>query len=200
MTIVIAIKDTKKKQIILGSDKRATRGGEVYTCSDKIITLPIKIINGYEEEVGIKPLYICISGHMFLSSFLKYGFKPPKISEQQNFMEYLYEDFLPLLKELLHDDNLIEVDNNVSNTESGFIFVFDGEICFVDYRLSVTVLDNDFFVEGSGREIALGSIYTNLNYHKDMDYKDIVEQAIKTCGKCNCYCDDKVNLKVISYD
>ena len=58
MTIVIVLKDTKNKKIILGTDKQATWGQLIFNTNDKIIELPIEITDGYNETIHTETLYI----------------------------------------------------------------------------------------------------------------------------------------------
>lgn len=199
MTIVIALNDKQNKRIILGTDKQATWGQLIFNTNDKIIELPIDITDGYGNVFETETLYIGFCGLLYLSSFLKYGFEPPVMNEKQKFIEYLYNNFLPELKGLLYDDNLVEVNNNVTDIESGLILIFKDKVYNVSSRFGVNVLEEEYIVEGSGRQVALGSLCTNLTYNPNLDYKKMVEQAIKVCGVNTIYCDDQVNIKIIKY-
>lgn len=199
MTIIIALKDKKNKEVILGADKQATCGQMKYQSKDKLIEIPIDIIDGYGKKIDTEILHIALTGHMFLSSFLMHGFDIPPLDEKQNFMDYLYQDFLPTLKQILQEDNLIMIDNNISDMESAFIFVFKGEIYNVNYKFGVDVLEQDYLILGSGMQVATGSLYTNLKYHTDISYKEIVKQAIETCGENTIYCDSNSIIKTIKY-
>lgn len=199
MTIAIALKDLKNNQIILGVDKQATCGQIIHKTKDKLIELSIDVIDGYGETVDTEILHIALSGNLYLGSFLSHGFIIPPLDEQQNFMDYLYHDFLPSLKQILQEDNLIAIDNNVSDMESSFIMVFKDQIYNVNYRFGIDVLEQDYIVIGSGTQMAIGSLYTNLNYHTDISYKEIVKQAIETCGENTIYCDSNPVIKTIKY-
>lgn len=200
MTIIIGLKDTKNKKIILGADTQCTRGQEEIHGVNKIIEIPIDIVDGYGETIKTEILYIASCGWSFLESFLEYGFEPPTMNEQQKFIEYLYNNFLPDLRAILQEDNLIKIDNNVSDSSSAFIFVFQDTLYSISRRFAVDyITDKEYIINGSGSEIALGSIYTNLTFHKDMDYKDIVEQAIISSGENTIYCDATPNIKIIKY-
>lgn len=199
MTIAIALKDLKNNQIILGVDKQATCGQIIHKTKDKLIELPIDVIDGYGETVDTEILHIALSGNLYLGSFLSHGFIIPPLDEQQNFMDYLYQDFLPSLKQILQEDNLIAIDNNISDMESSFIMVFKDQIYNVNYRFGIDVLEQDYIVIGSGTQMAIGSLYTNLNYHTDISYKEIVKQAIETCGENTIYCDSNPVIKTIKY-
>ena len=200
MTIIIALKDKKNKRIILGADAQTTRGQEIGLPVNKLIEIPIDVVDGYGELIFTEILHIAVCGWAFLNSFLQYGFEPPLMNEQQSFIEYLYNNFLPDLKNILQEDNLIKLDSNVSDSDSAFIFVFQDKLYSINDKFAIDyMVDDDYLVNGSGREIAIGSLYTNLNFNKDLDYKDIVEQAIISSGANSIYCDTNVNVKIIEY-
>lgn len=200
MTVIISLKDKKNKRIILGADTRTTRGHEIGRPVNKIISIPIEIVDGYGETKHIKELHIAICGYAFYNTFFEYGFIPPLMSEQQSFIEYLYNSLLPELRNLLHEENLVMIDNNVSDSECTFIFVFQDMMYQINSHFSVDyAIDDGFLVNGSGQEVALGSLYTNLHFHKNMNYEDIVEQAIVSSGANTVYCNKEVNIKVIPY-
>lgn len=199
LTIAIALKDIKNNQIIIGTDKQATCGQVIYKTNDKLIEVPIDIIDGYGETIDTKTFHIALSGNLYLGSFLSHGFVVPPLDENQKFMDYLYQDFLPSLRQILQEDNLIAIDNNISDMESSFIIVFDDEIYNVNYRLGIDIIEQEYLVIGSGTQMAIGSLYTNLNYHNDISYKEIVKQAIETCGENTIYCDSNPVIKIIKY-
>jgi len=199
MTIIIALKDKKNKNIILGTDTQATGGQIIYTVENKTITLPLTITDGYNETIKETEIHILFTGYTYLRTFIEYGFTTPAMNEQQNFIEYLYQDFLPILKETLQEDNLVEINNNVTDIEGGFIIIYQDQIYNINSRLSVDQPNEDYSINGSGSEVALGSLYTNLKYHPDLDYKEIVKQAIETCGDNTLYCNNTVKIKTIPY-
>lgn len=200
MTIIVALKDKENKRIILGSDKQATTGQMKFKTENKIIEKEIEITDGYGEIITTKKMHIALCGFLYLTEFLVHSFIPPSMSEKQDTMDYLYNDFFPELRGLLLEDNLIELDSNVTNTEAWLILVFEGEFYSVSPRFAVNShTHQEFIVDGSGEQVATGSLYTNLNYHKDTDKIEMVKQAIKSCGANTIYCDTDTNIKIIKY-
>ena len=67
MTIAIALKDRENKRIILGTDTQATYGQIILQTNDKIIELPIQIVDGYHEPIATETLHIAITGDLYLA-------------------------------------------------------------------------------------------------------------------------------------
>lgn len=196
MTIIIALKDKFNDRVILASDRQSTTGQIKTSNVDKIVTITVDVNDGYNNTVRKDKIYIGISGYVFLINYLRYTFKAPPISEKQDFVDYLYNDFLNQLRTELTDKNLLGKREDVFQSESGMIIVHNGEIYDVYSRFSVSLVD-EYAVTGSGWQLAIGSLYTNLHFHKKMDREDMVRQAIISCGVNTIYCDNNVNLKII---
>lgn len=199
MTIIIALKDEENKRIILGADKQSSCGQIIYKSSGKIISVPIQIEDEYGKKLRKTEINMGLCGYAFLKSFFQHGFDIPNKEKNENFIEYLYKKFFPQFREALNNNQLVRVKDGMLNTESGMIFVFEGEIYLIGSNLCVDILNNEFYVDGSGWEVATGSLYTNLNFHKEMDKKEIVEQAIISAGENTIYCDTDVQIKEINY-
>ena len=199
MTIIVAVKDKENKRIILGTDSLANNNGIKCKAGSKILKLNIPICDGYGEIIDEKPLYIGLSGYGYLKHYLQYAFDVPLLDSQQDFLDYLYNDFLAVLRECLIANNLVELENSKLHSYAGLIFIFDGKFYNINSSLSVDIIEDDFMVEGSGWEVATGSIYTNLNYHKNTSIEEVVKQAIECCGNTTIYCDDKINMEIIPY-
>lgn len=200
MTVIVAVRDKKNKKIVLGTDSLGTSGGGLkVNIGSKILKLDVPICDGYGEIIETKPLYIAISGYGYIKQYLLNAFEVPLLDSQQDFLDYLYNSFLTVLREELMTNSLVELDNSKLSTELGMIFVFDGEMYEVTSSFAVDVINEDYMVNGSGWAVATGSIYTNLTYHADISIVDVVKQAIETCGNTTVWCDDKVNIEVISY-
>ena len=199
MTIVIAVRDKKNKRIILGADKQATRGQLILKSTSKLFSLPVNIVNGYGEIIDTKTIHIGFSGSPYLKLLIQYGIIIPSMDENETFIEYLYNGLFPVIQRKITDQQLVEIDNSQLDTESGMIFVFDGEIYNIQYNLGVNLIEDDYFVEGSGYEIAIGSLYTNLRFHSHISYERMVKEAIMTVGETTIYCDAEVEMKIIKY-
>ena len=196
MTIIIALKDKKRNRIIFGSDRAETYGQYTETCPCKIITKKIKIVDAYFNEIETKEVHIGTSGAGFLINFLDHAFTLPDLDEKQDFIEYLYNDFLTELREELIDKKVLGTKQEIFNSDSNMIIIFDGEIYEIQSNFSIHVA-GDYSVIGSGWLLAIGSLYTNLHYHKKLDREEMVRQALTTCGVNTIFCDTNIDLKII---
>ena len=201
LTIIIALKDQKNKRILLASDKQETMGQIKNSCNDKIIEKTIEVHDGYDNKIRTDKIYFGLSGWGFISNYLKYTYTMPPIKDEQNIIDYLYNDFLYGLREELTERKLLGMHHDVFDSESGMIIVYRDEIYEVFRRFSIGLVEQEYCVGGSGWELAIGSLYTNLHFpqHEYMDAEDIIRQAIITCGANTIYCDTNVNLKIINY-
>lgn len=199
MTIIIALKDTQNKRIILGADKQVTYGDTVQKVSTKIISIPVNITDGYGEIIDTKKMHIAISGYPHLASFLQYGFPVPDMDDNQDFIEYYYQTFIPAFHKAATGIDFLKYSSSRMDTGGDLLLIFKGQVYNIDFNMGVNLLDNEFYVAGSGYEIATGSLYTNLKFHSEMNRVDMVKQAIISVGETNLYCDSDVEVKVINY-
>ena len=197
LTVIVALKDKERNRIIMGADNQGTSGQICIKGGKKIICLDIPIVDGYGDVISFEKVYIGLTGNYWLVSYLEYGFDIPPMDCNDDFLYYLYNSFFILLSNNLMERSLVSNDGNILDTESGMLMVFKGKIYQVFYNLSVMECVEDYAVEGTGFEVAIGSLHTNLNFHKGMDYVDIVKQAILSCADKTIYCDDEIDLEVI---
>lgn len=199
MTIIIALKDKKNKRIIFGSDRLESQGIICGVCKNKIITKEVNIVDAYYNEITTKEIHIGLSGYGFIAELIEHKFTAPDMNEKQTFMEYLYDDFLEDLRKLLLSKKLSAVDKEVFDSGSNLLIVFEDEIYEVFDNFSVTKIDGEYAVSGIGWQIAIGSLYTNLHYHKKLDRVEAVRQALTACGVNTIYCDTNIDIKTIGY-
>lgn len=199
MTIVCAVKDKENKNIILGADTMGTVGQLKVNSMGKIIEVKIPIIDGYGEIITEKSLWIGSSGYAFITRYIDEVFTVPFMDSQETILEYLYQEFLPELRINLIDKNLVEVDNGVLDSNMSMLFIYEDKIFRVNSSFSVDIVTEDYSCTGSGWEVALGSIYTNLTWNPKLDKEEVVKQAVKTAGANTIYCNEEVALQVIPY-
>lgn len=197
MTIGIALKDKENHRIILGSDKQSTLG-DIKTVSSepKQVTCEIKIVDGYYNHVDTKEIHFLFAGWSFLKGFMKHTFEIPDIQENQDFIEYLYNDLLECFRQQLLDKKLLGTNDEKFSSESDVLIIYDGEIYELDSNFGVNQR-RDYGVIGSGWKVAIGSLYTNLHYHSYLDKEDMVKQALIACGVNTIYCDTNMDIKII---
>lgn len=198
MTIVIALKDEDNKRIIMGADNQATAGQLCYKGGKKIIALEVPIVDGYGEVLKFERLHIGVSGNYWLINYLLYGFDVPMMDSNWDFIYYLYNAFFVSLSQELSSSNLIPVYDGELDSEAGMLMVFEGKIYHIFNNFSVMEVVEEFDVEGSGSEVAIGSLSTNLMFGGG-DRLDMVRQAILVCGKNTIYCDEDYDIDVIKF-
>ena len=182
MTIGIALKDKEKNRIIIGSDKQSTAFDIQTTIpGKKYVTKEVKIVDGYYNHIDTKEIHFLFAGWGFLKSFMKYTFEIPDMQENQNFIEYLYNDLLECFRQELLNKKLLGTNDDKFDSEGNVLIIFDGEIYELDSNFGVNRL----------------SLYTNLHYHPHTDKKDMVKQAIITCGVNTIYCDTNADINII---
>ena len=197
MTIIIALKDNKNKRILFGSDRAQTCGQIKETCSNKIISKEIKIIDAYYNELDTREVHMGFAGAGFLMDYIDHVFTLPDLNEQQDFIEYLYNDFLDTLRTELMDKKILGTINDIFDSESQLLIIYNGEIYEIASDFSIHCVDRDYAAIGSGTRIAIGSLYTNLHYHSHIDRYDMIKQALTACGVNTIYCDTNLDIQTI---
>ena len=196
MTVIVALKDEKNKQIVLGADRQGTMDDicfENFGC--KLLKMELLL-----SDESVKPLYVAVSGSSFLHSYLWNVFKAPIYDVEDNFVDYLYSSFFKELKYELMEQKLVYEDNGELDSEASLILVFGENIYNVYYNFSVVESPRLYAVGGAGHKIALSVIMNNLKFHQDMNYEKIVEEALYTTGKLNIYCNTDYDIEIIDYE
>ena len=197
MTIGIALKDKKRNRIIIGSDKQATLSDIKTTIpGTKHVKKEVKIVDGYYNHIDTQEIHFLFAGYGFIKGFMKYSFEIPEMQENQNFIEYLYNDLIECFRQQLLNKKLLGTKDDKFHTSSNILIIYDGEIYELDDNLGVNTI-KDYAVIGSGWKVAIGSLYTNLHYHPETDYADMVKQAVIACGVNTIYCDTNVDITII---
>ena len=198
MTIGIALKDRKNNQIIIGTDRQETLGEDIIsvTHDKKFVCKELKIVDGYCNHIDTHEIYFIFAGWGFLKGFMKHTFEIPDMNENQDFIEYLYNNLLECFRQQLLDKKLLGTSNDKFRSESNVIIVYDGEIYELDSNFGVNQV-KEFVAIGSGWKVAIGSLYTNLHFHSYLDAAEMVREAVIACGVNTMYCDTNVDLEII---
>lgn len=198
MTIGIALKDKQNNRIILGADKQVTLADDIKTVTSdkKYVKKEIHIIDGYYNHIDTHEIYFMFAGWGFLSGFMKHTFEIPDMNENQDFIEYLYNDLLECFRQQLLDKKLLGTKDDKFRSESNVLIIYDGEIYELDSNFGVNQV-KEYGVIGSGWKVAIGSLYTNLHYHPETDKVEMVKQALISCGVNTIYCDTNTDISII---
>lgn len=195
MTVVVALKDEEHRKIFLGADRQGTSGDvafENFGC--KLLKIEIPLSDG-----NIDSMYMAFSGSSFLHSYLWNVFQAPIFLIEDNFVNYLYSQFFKELREELMELNLMSVYDGVGDSEAGLIIVHGEDMYHVYEDFSVVKSPRKYAIDGSGYKFALSVIENLLFFHRDMDYKQIVEEALYTTGKLSIYCNTDYDVLTIDY-
>lgn len=198
MTIGIALKDKENKRIIIGSDKQGTLGDDIkVTIPDKKhVRKEVKIVDGYYNHIDTQEIYFVFAGWGFLQGFMEHTFEIPDMHENQDFIEYLYNDLLECFRQQLLDKKLLGTHDDKFRSESNVLIIYDGEIYELDSNFGVNKI-KEYAVIGSGWKVAIGSLYTNLHYHPETNKVEMVKQALISCGVNTVYCDTNTDITII---
>lgn len=199
LTILVALKDKKNNRIILGTDKQVTTGSVKELIHNKIVTVNIPVVDGYGEKIRTDKCHIAIAGYVYINNFIEYAFNAPPMDNNMIFIEYLQKKFLKKLREELTNQNLAEVNSNQFDSESGFLIVYDDEIFVIDFNFGVCTINDEYSVNGSGFEIALGSLYTTKKVKPSIGAVKRVKLAVKSAIEYDVYCGGEVDIKIINY-
>lgn len=194
MTIIIALKDEKNKKIYLGADKQGTVNKDIAINVDcKLLKMEIPMENG-----DISDMYIAFSGILSLHTYLWKVYQAPIYDDERDFVEYLYNDFFyGLRNELIEKKSIVE-ESGIVDSETGLIIVYGEDIYIVHDDFGIE-LKKKYGVNGSGYIYATSVIENNLEFHSDIDYRKIVEEALYTTGKLNIYCNTDYDILTIDY-
>lgn len=187
MTILIVCKD--KKGWVLGSDtyEISNRIGRRIK-NPKFTNLKIKKVDGL--KIIENNLWVGLCGYGRVSEFIKNKFNPPQQNESDE--KYLY-DWCKELKDQLESYNLLEEKNNIKNSESFMIVLYNNQLYEIDKNFGITQTIEKYYCLGSAEEIAMGSIYTS-KYLKEMDTEERVKLALESCTYHDIYINDNYDI------
>lgn len=187
MTILIVCKD--KKGWVLGSDtyEISNRIGRRIK-NPKFTNLKIKKVDGL--KIIENNLWVGLCGYGRVSEFINNKFNPPQQNESDE--KYLY-DWCKELKDQLENYNLLEEKNNIKNSESFMIVLYNNQLYEIDKNFGITQTIEKYYCLGSAEEIAMGSIYTS-KYLKEMDTEERVKLALESCTYHDIYINDDYDI------
>ena len=198
MTIVIALNDDKNDCIWFGCDTQGTLEDMDMSFGEKIFSLEVPVINCDEGDDEFITLNIGVSGSHFLMSYLTHSFQPPSIDTRWDFISYLYNKFFQKLQEELSLHKLLKNENEVIDSESSMIIIYENEIyeVYQDFSIFHEQIE-EYSTIGSGWKIAEGVLHNLLKYHNEMDRKKIISETLHTVADKNIFCNDEIIIKKI---
>lgn len=189
MTVVAVLKD--KDDMIIGSDSMTTTGNLFIDKGEpKFI---IKKIPCYEEN-SIK-VVIGLAGNPTVNKYMEHIFNPPKYDKSKDFYKYLLDKFVPAFKELLKEKSYFKQKDKVPDNRSDILILHDNRIFLMHQDFDTLERKVNYTSIGSGREVAIGSLYSTERYN---DSEKRMRKAIDAAINNTVYCDGKIWVEKVS--
>jgi ATP-dependent protease HslVU (ClpYQ) peptidase subunit len=177
---IIAVGYNKKKEIIFGSDRQATIGGDIVLLSQP------KIIKKGEIVIGV-------CGWALLLKVLRYNFVAPKHEKNLTNDEYINTIFVKKLRKCFKDNNVSTVKDNKEDTQSCMLVAYRGQIYEINCDFCVIKFSKDYYAVGSGRRFAIGALDSYLKTKGEID-ENAIKIAVGSAIKNDIYCSGKIDI------
>ena len=137
MTIIIGYNDKKNKEIILASDRQATRGKEPIHNVTKIFSKKLEIVDDKKQIIETKTLWFGHTGLATNSNYLKYAFELPQKNVNESIEKYLIKKLIKEFNEELIENNLVKVKESMIKADDWFLVIIDNKIYKISCNLGV---------------------------------------------------------------
>lgn len=144
MTCIVGLE--QNGHVYLGGDSAAVEYQDI-----QVTTAP-KIFRNGKFIIGFTTSFR-------MGQLLQYSFKPPRHPKNKSDIEYLSTAFTEAVKSIFSKYGFLSVKEGVDNGGQ-FIFGYNGHIYYFDDDFHIGKPYNQFTACGSGRQIALGSLYS----------------------------------------
>jgi ATP-dependent protease HslVU (ClpYQ) peptidase subunit len=136
----------------------------VYLASDSAVTNP------WGEQTRAKmpkifqngELFFGICGSLRMGQILEFLYTPPNRSCAKNDLEYIISFVIESIRDFFKEYGFSTINNN-EELGGNFFIVYRNEIYEVQSDFSVVVHDRNYASIGSGKDLALGALYTLEN-------------------------------------
>lgn len=187
MTVLIAIKE--EDSVFLGADKQVT-GGQIKQDKDtKIFKKELKTINSKGEVIKTETVYFAETGYVVVGNYIRYGFELPYKEEKESYEEYIVTKLCTKLNQSLKESGLIKVKDSKTYSDTNFLIVMNNNIYTIS-NVGLVCEFEDYVVDGSGYEVALGSLYTS----KGKSARERIKLAIEACDKHTIYVNGEYDI------
>lgn len=194
MTVVVAVKDKKNNDVIIGSDSMITSDNLCRKMEEPkyfIKQIPLK------SSKEVVKIVVGEAGALGMLEYMKQVFVPPLWDkDNESFKTYMLGKFFPEFKQLLNDLFYVGKGEDESiDIFSHLLIIFDGEFYKMSEDLSFNKHIEDFCCIGSGKEVAMGSLHsTYLN--ENVRFR--VNMAILAAGDLTTYVNDDIMISSVS--
>ena len=168
MTCIVSFVDKKKRMMWMGADSMSSYGY-------------IKAKNSLPKVFQNEHYIIGHCGYSKAFSLLQYGNNiPPPCGDLHEFMTIIFADHF---RKILDEHDYLKKSDNVSSMgdkHTVFSIAVGGRLFEVFNNFVVEEFDYPYFSSGSGREIALGSLYNdNVSGFLQKDPRESIRASIK---------------------
>ena len=144
MTCIVAVEHDGK--VWMGGDSAASRDNDVVCRTNEKVFVNGDFLIGY-------------SGSFRVGQLLQYSFKPQKPLHTQSTMEYLVNDFVDCLRNLLRDKGAMLKDEEGDAQDSEFLLGFRGKIYVIEPDFNIGKPTENYASCGTGASYAMGALY-----------------------------------------
>ena len=132
----------------MGGDRAVSYGNEVITC----LSEPKIFRHGH--------FLIGQAGDCRVMNIMQHKFSIPPVTTD-DLMYYMIDIFIPEFQAVLKSSGVSKVENNIEHNEGIFIVAVNNRIFRITGDFSVVEWSSNYTAIGSGRDFALGSLYTS---------------------------------------
>ena len=162
----------------------------VHMMADSILSNENRFISDADEKLWkTNHMIIGACGQQREMQILKHNMPEIENIYDQTDMQFLVQDFIPVVIEKMKDADLY--DNNPDNEmwDSAFLLGYNGEIYEVDTAFGVTHHSRGFAALGAGLEVAIGYLECAVDngFLKNTNPRTILEYATKAVIRNNVW-------------
>ena len=166
--------------------------GKVYIGGDSLGSTSEYCISRKDAKVfkiigeDLQSYIIGCTGSYRMTQLLMYSFVPPEMPVKTSLHKYLCTDFVNSLRNLFARGGFTEINDNVEYGGTFLIGVKD-RLFIIESNFQVGESFSSFNAIGSGRNIALGSMFTSLKINPKILPKPLIFIALDAASEFNPY-------------
>lgn|SRR5579883_385368 len=172
MTCIVGLKDVFTNTIYMGADSCVSSGYVLTT------TQAPKVFQLHNMLIGV-------SGSMRGLRVIRYALDLPAKPQDMPVEEYINTVFVDALREAMQQSGAGRKESEQEQHDNSVLIGIDGKLFQIDAWYGVTESQEDYTAIGSGREFALGSLFTTYRVH--MIAKERVQLALEAASE---HCDN----------
>jgi ATP-dependent protease HslVU (ClpYQ) peptidase subunit len=164
------------------------KNGIVYMGGDSAATddSSIQTIKG-SKVFKIGDFLFGVSGNPRMSDILRYRFNIPKLCPRdQDILEYMYQWFIPNLKDCLAEDGFLIKQDEVVSSDSWVLIGYHGRLFILESGFHVSESSLEYNAVGCGMDAALGCLYGVIETEL-LTSGEKINLALNASAQFNCH-------------